>query len=106
MSLPRARPIEHMLPYSPVTAKAAVAKPSNKAPAKADVMKLLTMIIPPRGLGALRVARLFYSTSGGANFCDLSHLGVMGALVHRLGLQQGKSGGSAPLARAGKDPKC
>ena len=34
----------HMLPNSPLTAKAAVAMPSSKAPAMADVRYALTMI--------------------------------------------------------------
>ena len=33
-----ARPCVHMLSNSPVTARAAVLRPSNRAPAKADVM--------------------------------------------------------------------
>jgi hypothetical protein len=52
MSLPRARPIVHMLPYSPVSAIAAVAIPSKKAPATAGVMYALTIVVPPRGLRA------------------------------------------------------
>src|SRR5262245_40261530 len=38
MSLPSARPIVHMLLYSPVTARAAVAIPIQKAPASAELM--------------------------------------------------------------------
>src|SRR5262245_4946424 len=38
MSLPSARPIVHMLLYSPVTARAAVAIPIKKAPASAELI--------------------------------------------------------------------
>src|SRR6476619_2965068 len=44
MSWPVARPCVHILPNSPVTAKAAVAKPSRKAPATADLRYALTMV--------------------------------------------------------------
>jgi hypothetical protein len=41
-----------MLPYSPVTAMAAVARPSNRAPAKADVMNALIIVLLLGVLGA------------------------------------------------------
>src|SRR5262245_12252386 len=44
MSLPSASPIVHMFLYSPVTARAAVAMPIRKAPARADLMYGLMII--------------------------------------------------------------
>src|SRR5690349_25032704 len=44
MSLPPARPIVHMLSYSPVTARAAVAMPTKKAPARAELIYIFMFI--------------------------------------------------------------
>src|SRR5689334_21011587 len=51
MSFSDARPIEHMLLNSPVTARAAVAVPSKKAPATADLRYALTMVSSLGGSG-------------------------------------------------------
>src|SRR6516162_1151510 len=44
MSLPLARPIVHMLSYSPVTARAAVAMPMKKVPASAELKYVFIFI--------------------------------------------------------------
>jgi hypothetical protein len=50
MSLPFARPIVHMLSYSPVTARADVAMPIKKAPARAERTYVLMFISSVRDL--------------------------------------------------------
>src|SRR3974377_1458875 len=53
MSLPDARPIAHLLLNSSFTARAVVVpRPSNKAPAKADVMFLRIGFVLGVGLGS------------------------------------------------------
>jgi hypothetical protein len=63
------------------SAKSSPLKPKLRKADLGTVEAALPSLVPPwnrRGPVASPVARLFYSTSGGANFCDLSHLGVMG----------------------------
>src|SRR4029078_11255953 len=73
MSLWRARPSVHMLSNSPAAARAAVPKPSKRAPAKADVYFLA--IVSSRVWG-LRVPII--APWGGYFPATTNHLGVMG----------------------------
>src|SRR5215469_2627594 len=72
-SLPKARPSVHMLPNSPfVAASVAVARPSTKAPARAELMYALMLI--SYQVGDLRRSRkVRFVRLAGSSVRDPSH---------------------------------